>query len=336
MNAHEQLDLFDALSAPAGAGQRETIEPEQAAPPLSPSPYRLPPRGARGLHASPGGPPTPPRATPPVKTPSRPTTPGLAVPTPQPASLPMNARWREVATPEQTIGFVLRRSRRKSIGLTVDDSGLQVIAPNWVTLAQVDAAVIEKSRWIIGKLRIRHQRKAQLATADTQWLHGGTLPYLGARIVLQLDGARRTADFSGSPFLPQAGDTLTLPLPAGADQSRVRDSAHAWLQHQARTWFGPRLQHFLETNGLAIRKWRLSSAATRWGSCSSDGNIMLNWRLIHFSHDVIDYVIAHEVAHLRHLNHSPAFWREVGIILPGFEKSRDVLRQHDPGSLPLI
>src|SRR5690606_804020 len=88
--------------------------------------------------------------------------------------------------------------------------------------------------------------------------------------------------------------------------------------------------------GLHIRRWRLSSAATRWGSCSSDGNIMLNWRLIHFEPDIIDYVIAHEIAHLREMNHSKDFWREVGLILPGFERARDALRQHAPGSLPLI
>jgi predicted metal-dependent hydrolase len=63
---------------------------------------------------------------------------------------------------------------------------------------------------------------------------------------------------------------------------------------------------------------------------------MLNWRLIHFSHDIIDYVIAHEIAHLREMNHGGNFWREVGRILPGFETARDALRQHDPGSLPLL
>jgi predicted metal-dependent hydrolase len=253
-----------------------------------------------------------------------------------PAALPMNARWREVATPQQTIGFVLRRSRRKSIGLTVDDEGLQVTAPNWVTLAQIDSAVKEKAGWILGKLRARQARQAQQAMADMQWRPGGTLAYMGVRITLALDGARSTPSFSGEAFAPSEGDLLTLPLPSDADPSRVRDSAQAWLQQQAHAWFGQRLRHFLDRNGLAVKRWRISSAATRWGSCSSDGNIMLNWRLIHFAPDVIDYVVAHEIAHLRQLNHSSAFWREVGRILPGFETARDKLKQHDPASLPLI
>lgn len=253
-----------------------------------------------------------------------------------PPALPDNARWREVKTAQHTIGYVLQRSRRKSIGLTVNDDGLQVTAPNWVTLGQIDATVIEKASWILGKLRIRQARQQQQATASTLWQDGGTVPYLGKRITLKLDGAQKTPLFMGLPFSPDDGDVLSLALPADADRNRIRDTVHAWLQQQASAWFGQRLQYFLDATQLTIRRWRLSSAATRWGSCSSDGNIMLNWRLIHFEHDIIDYVIAHELAHLREMNHSKDFWREVGLILPGFEKARNALRQHDPSSLPLI
>jgi predicted metal-dependent hydrolase len=259
-----------------------------------------------------------------------------AVPTIRPPSLPQNARWREVQAPQQTIGYILQRSRRKSIGLTINDDGLQVTAPNWVTLGQIDAAVLDKAPWILAKLKTRQARQQHLATVDTQWREGGRIPYLGTYVVLALDGTQTLPAFSGMPLAPQEGDILRLALPVDAERSRVRDSVHAWLQQQASLLFAQRLQHFLDANGLKVRRWRLSSAATRWGSCSSDGNIMLNWRLIHFSHDIIDYVIAHEVAHLREMNHGREFWREVGRILPGFEKPRNALRQYDPGSLPLL
>lgn len=279
---------------------------------------------------------TPPAATlalqPPVTPKAQPDT----ITTTCPPALPHNARWREVQTQQQTIGYVLQRSRRKSIGLTINDDGLQVTAPNWVTLGQIDAAVIEKAPWILSKLRLRHARQQHLATADTLWQDGGTIPYLGKRITLNLDDMQQVAAFHGALFAPEQGDTLVLALPPDADRNRVRDSVHAWLQQQAQTWFGQRLHHFLDKSQLSMRRWRLSSAATRWGSCSSDGNIMLNWRLIHFEHDIIDYVIAHEIAHLREMNHSKNFWREVERILPGFERSRNALKQHDPRSLPLI
>ncbi|MBB5213837.1 M48 family metallopeptidase [Parapusillimonas granuli] len=277
----------------------------------------------------------PPAAAPRPAEPAR-LRPDAPVPIAPPPALPANARWREVAAPQQTIGFVLRRSRRKSIGLVVNDDGLQVTAPNWVSLSQIDAAVAEKAHWILDKLRARHARQQLLATAETQWQDGGAVPYLGVRITLRLDGAQKKPSFSGILHEPREGDGLYLALPADADRDRIRDSAHAWLQQQARDHFGRRLAFFLERSGLAMRRWRLSSAATRWGSCSSDGNIMLNWRLIHFSKDVIDYVVAHEIAHLREMNHGKDFWREVGRILPGFERARDALRRHDPGTLPLI
>ena len=254
--------------------------------------------------------------------------------TPCPEPLPPGARWREVATEQQTIGFVLQRSRRRSIGFVVTDDGLRVTAPNWVTLGQIDDAVREKSRWILAKLRDWQARKEQLALSQTRWQAGGDLPYLGKRIILDLNPENRQAHFSGDTNAPSDGDILSLPLPVHADASRIRDTAQAWLQQRAGTLFGTRLAHFLEISGLKIRRWRLSSAATRWGSCTSDGNIMLNWRLIHFAPAIIDYVIAHELAHLREMNHSQDFWAEVGQILPNFEEAKQVLRRHDPASLP--
>lgn len=254
--------------------------------------------------------------------------------TPCPATLPAGARWREVHTEQQTIGFVLRRSRRRSIGFVITDDGLRVTAPTWVTLTQIDEAVREKARWILSKLRDWHARRERLAMASTRWQAGGELPYLGKRIVLNLSPDAHQARFTGDVDSPRDGDLLRLPLPHDAEDSRIRDAAQAWLQQRARAVFGVRLAHFLQMTGLKIRRWRLSAAATRWGSCTSDGNIMLNWRLIHFAPAIIDYVIAHELAHLREMNHSPDFWAEVGQILPGFEEAKRMLRQHDPTTLP--
>jgi predicted metal-dependent hydrolase len=254
--------------------------------------------------------------------------------TPCPQTLPMGARWREVRTEQQAIGFVLMRSRRRSIGFVITDDGLRVTAPNWVTMAQIDEAVVEKARWILSKLRDWHTRKEKLALSHTRWQAGGQLLYLGKHVVLALGAQGRQAFLEGDADAPQEGDKLWLALPPDADQSRVRDAAQSWLQSRAREWMGARLAHFLQATGLKMKRWRLSSAATRWGSCTSDGNIMLNWRLIHFAPSIVDYVVAHELAHLRELNHSRDFWAEVEAILPDFEHARNALRQHDPAHLP--
>ena len=258
-----------------------------------------------------------------------------------PAELPLGARWKIVHHGETSVGFVLRRSRRRSIGFVIGEEGLRVTAPNWVTMQQIDAAVIEKMPWILSKLQDWQARKARLAMAHTRWQTGGELPYLGCRIVLRsgVPGPHvphGSPYFEGNPQAPENGQALWLPLPGDADSNRMRDMTQAWLQTRARAWFDLRLAHFLEKTGLKIRRWRLSSAATRWGSCTSDGSIMLNWRLIHFSPMVIEYVIAHELAHLREMNHSHDFWAEVRQLYPDYHSARQMLQRHTPDSVPEI
>lgn len=256
-----------------------------------------------------------------------------------PDTLALGAKWRVVHHGDQAVGFSLLRSRRRSIGFMIQEEGLRVTAPNWVTLSQIDQAVIEKMPWILAKLQDGQARKERLAMAQTRWQSGGELPYMGCKIVIrhgEPEGqtARGVVYFEGDPAAPEAGQTLWLPLPADADGHRVRDITQAWLQARARIWFEQRLQYFLVKTGLQIRQWRLSSAATRWGSCTSDGKIMLNWRLIHFSPMVIDYVIAHELAHLREMNHSQDFWSEVQQLYPDYQEAKKLLKHHTPEHMP--
>lgn len=247
-------------------------------------------------------------------------------------ALAPNARWREVLVAGQPVGFTLLRSNRRTIGFMINDDGLRVTAPQWVSLAKIDEAVQSKSRWILTKMQARQSRQQQAAMQRSCWENGGRLAYLGCQIQLRTDAD--TLRFDGDPDSPQDDDILWLNVPRDAGVDRIRIAALAWLHERARQVIGTRLQRFLNHTGLKIAKWRLSGATTRWGSCTSRGNIMLNWRLIHFAPDIIDYVVAHELAHLREMNHSPAFWAEVGRLFPGYQAARDALRRHDPASLP--
>jgi predicted metal-dependent hydrolase len=94
------------------------------------------------------------------------------------------------------------------------------------------------------------------------------------------------------------------------------------------------LAHYAPQVGVHFRDFALSSATTRWGSCSSTGTIRLNWRLIHFSLDVIDYVVVHELAHLREMNHSPRFWAVVEAVMPDYRHARATLKRPAPGAIP--
>ena len=114
------------------------------------------------------------------------------------------------------------------------------------------------------------------------------------------------------------------------------DTVREWLQRQAHTLFAERLPVFAMQLGVQYCAFRLTSARTRWGSCTAGGMIRLNWRLVHFSLAQIDYVIAHELAHLREMNHGPRFWALVASVFPDHAAARKVLRERGPEMLPVF
>lgn len=258
------------------------------------------------------------------------------IPIHRPDTLPDGCRWHEIETPQQRIGFMLRTSRRKTIGLTISDQGLLVTTPPWVPRKQVMDVVQSKAPWVLSKLRALHLRQSHLATEDERWREGGRFPYLGVQVRLALQPESDTARYTGHAHQPTHDDVLVVPAAADSAAHEVRERVHAWLQQQALEGFGERLAYFCRLADASLAGWRLGSPRARWGSCSSDGRIMLNWRLIHFPPEVLDYVVAHEVAHLRHMNHGSDFWRLVERLYPDYRRARQALRPHHPGSLPRL
>ena len=235
---------------------------------------------------------------------------------------------RDVLLSGHRVGYELRRSRRRSIGFVVAAEGLSVSAPRWVGVGEIEAALREKATWILRKLQEQRERAARLDAARVEWREGGTVPFLGETVILVLDarttGAVLHTAADALPGVPHL--TLHLGLPQTAEPDQIRDAVQSWLQRQARRIFEERCTHFAKALGVRMTRLSLSSAATRWGSASADGSIRLNWRLVHFGLPVIDYVVTHELAHLREMNHGPAFWDVVRSALPDFEQARGVLR----------
>lgn len=228
---------------------------------------------------------------------------------------------RELYLGQHRIGYELKRARRRSIGFVVGPQGLRVSAPRWVPIPEIERALHHKGDWILRKLVEQRERQQRMQAARIEWVDGGRLPYLGQPLTLVIAPAEREV------LWDDATRELRLPLPLGAAAEQIRDLTQAWLQARAREDFLPRCRHFAAQLGVAMKSLRLSSAQTRWGSASADGSIRLNWRLIHFAPAIIDYVVAHELAHLREMNHSPAFWDTVRSVLPDFERSREALRE---------
>lgn len=247
--------------------------------------------------------------------------------TPEPGTA---TRLRRITLSQGPVQYQLKRSRRRSIGFVIDEEGLVVTAPRWVTVAQIEEAIAEKERWIRNKSAEMRERRR--AVPRVRWEDGGSLPYLGALLTLRLSEGRA----SEAVRFDESARTLTVSLPPKAGPQQMKDRVQGWLQVEARTLFAERLAFYAERLGVRHSALRLSSAATRWGSCSADGRILLNWRLIHFPLSSIDYVVAHELAHLKEMNHGPRFWRTVAEILPGFEAARDHLKDPPVELLPVL
>lgn len=239
---------------------------------------------------------------------------------------------RELRLEQTVVAYEFRRGKRRSIGFSVGADGLVVSAPKWVPLVEVDAAVREKSGWILTKLRESQLRAQQQESARIDWREGAAIPFLGDNVLLVLDprhgfsgvGAELKADAATVPGVTQL--TLHLGLPQHATREQIRDAVQAWLMRQAKRLFTERLNHFAPQLGVSWRKLTLSSAGTRWGSARSDGSIRLNWRLVHFKPRVIDYVVVHELSHLRVMDHSPRFWDTVRAVVPDYADLRGQLK----------
>jgi predicted metal-dependent hydrolase len=204
-----------------------------------------------------------------------------------------------------------------------------------VGVGEIESALREKAAWILRKLQEQRERAARLAAERVDWREGTSIPFLGEPVILVLDprasGAVLHTDTATLPGVARL--TLHLGLPQAAAAEQIRDAVQSWLQRQARRVFEERCALFAARLGVRMTRLTLSSASTRWGSASADGSIRLNWRLVHFALPVVDYVVTHELAHLREMNHSAAFWEVVRSAIPAFEEARGVLRRQQ---LPVL
>ena len=320
---HRQLSLFDAPVAPAAT---VLPAPGSATSPTWPASSVAPTRSSLPNDAQ-GASPVPwqlPPLSPPLSPPS----------VSQPATSPPSPRFthpraqRQIQLGEHSVGYELRRGKRRSIGFIVGTEGLSVSAPRWVGLNDVEQALRDKAPWILRKLHEQRERSDRLQATRIDWRDGTPIPFLGDTVIVVLDarvsGAVLNADADSLPGVPRM--TLHIGLPQHATQEQIREAVQSWLQRQARRIFEERCALFGARLGVQVRRLSLSSAATRWGSASVDGSVRLNWRLVHFAMPVIDYVVTHELAHLREMNHSPAFWDVVRSVLPDYEHSRGALR----------
>lgn len=227
---------------------------------------------------------------------------------------------RHIQLGSRIVSYTLRQAARRRLALSIDERGLRVGAPHSVAIADIEAFIHANASWVLSKLdEYASRAPRQIAIRD-----GQRLPLLGSEIQVRVvAGANR--------IRWQSEELLVLEAKAEADLDALARRA---LQRRAHELFLQRIAHYGVGISRPIPPLALSSARTRWGSCSTAG-IRLNWRLIHLPLHLVDYVVAHELAHLEQMNHSPRFWAVVERLYPDYKAARLELKRCTP-NIPYI
>ena len=219
-----------------------------------------------------------------------------------------------------TIPYHVERRARRTVGLKITNDGLVVHAPKYILEFQLKKLIQDKSNWIITKLEARKKN----FVPPLRWQDGETLQLLGLGITLYV--AKHVTNKQ-----PQFNhDSLTITSPEADNQEVVKRKVVQWYKKQALVDFSRRLEILAAKLNVPTPPLKLSNAQSRWGSCSSLGDIRLNWRLLQAPPHIINYVICHELAHLKEMNHSAKFWTVVSSIYPDYKKAEKELKQLSP------
>ena len=208
------------------------------------------------------------------------------------------------------------RSKRKTIALVVQPNGeLLVRAPQRATRRQIDAMLEKHADWIIKKQA--EVKAKQIANSLRQFTAGEHFFFLGQEYPLEFVNITK-------PKLNLNGNFQLAKSARGGAKALFEK----WYKKEARRIFNERVAMYAKKHGFDVQKVKLSSARTRWGSCNSKGYINLTWLLVMAHIKIIDYVVVHELCHLREDNHSKAYWAQVGAIMPDYKMRRKWLKDN--------
>ena len=225
--------------------------------------------------------------------------------------------------------YTLRRSaRRRTIEIQVRPDSIRVLAPSRVAQKRIDSFVVEKSAWI----RIRQQEllhRQSLLSVSVVLEEGSQLPWLGEHFKLSV------SDDESQTCVQLLTDEIKLSLSKRIRKPKteaITEQLERWYRDQSLQFFQQRVQHWSGLMGLVPSKVIVRSYRRKWGCCNSRSVVSFNWLLIMAPLDIIDYVIVHELSHLREMNHSSRFWLEVEKFYPDYREAKNWLN-HKGGQL---
>jgi len=216
----------------------------------------------------------------------------------------------------QTISYQLDLRVRKTIGLKITSQGLVVHAPKRISASQLQQVLLQKASWIQQKLALRENHQV----SPMQWVDGEPLMFMGQDIVLSLQ------QHATNKAVILQGNQLLVRSPQIDQQAFVARKVLQWFAQQALPDFTRRVELIAAQMGEKVTGVALSNARSRWGSCNSRKQIRLNWRLIQAPPHIIQYVICHEMAHLKEMNHSAKFYAVQASLFPNHVQAEKELK----------
>ena len=212
------------------------------------------------------------------------------------------------------INYTLTRSNRKTVGLYVRDDSVEVRAPMKMRIAEIDRFVASKENWIIEKLALLSERRETRENFALNY--GDTVTYRNHEYPISAIEGNRIGFDNKSFYMPK---NLT-----SEEIKHACVKIYRWLAKRDLT---KKVLDYAKNMGVVPEAIKISNAKTRWGSCSGKNSLNFSWRLIMADDDVIDYVVIHELAHIKELNHSERFWAIVQSMLPDYRERKERLKQ---------
>jgi len=230
---------------------------------------------------------------------------------------------REITFGTRTIPFIVERSaRRETVSISVDlADGVIVKAPEGLDSAAVDEVVRNKAPWVVQRLAAFEELGP--VPEPHEFMSGETFTYLGRqyRLLVRPEAGRRGAS------VKLKGAWLEATVPAQGEQAPlVHQALQAWYRRLAAQRLPERVRLYTGKLGIDEPAVLVRDQQKRWGSCTAKGELRFNWRIVMGPMSLVDYVVAHEVCHLVVANHSAAFWKLLGTILPDHEARKERLR----------
>jgi predicted metal-dependent hydrolase len=219
---------------------------------------------------------------------------------------------------------IKRTARTRTVSVAVvPKEGLVVTAPERATKERLDEVVRQKGAWVIQRLKRQSDLPPPLPMRE--FVSGETYKYLGRQYRL------RVVTAAEGGLVRLQGGLLTLglskALPARLRRTEVRLALVAWYRARAKDYLPHRATEWASKFGLAAPRIIVSEPEKRWGSASKDGSVRINWRVMQAPVSLVDYVLAHELSHLLHEDHSRQFWATLGAVMPDYETRKNRLRE---------